>query len=111
MKESTTSKVRTIGTLLSIVVVAVGFISWASATGLRTNQNEESIRKLSESLSVETQCRIDEDAKLKDELSTQAIATEKGITEIKVKLTNIDTKLDTNLTYLIKFYDDQQGQN
>ena len=102
----TLNKIRVVGTILSIAVVSVSLISWASATGLKTAQNEMAIEKLNESLSLETQCRIEEDTKLKDEISTQAMVTEKSFTEIKVKLSGIDTKLDTNLTYLVKAFDE-----
>lgn len=104
------AKIRIIGTSVSIVAIAVGLISWASATGIKANQNEAAIQKLNESLAYETECRIEEDAKLKDSINTQAAQTQKSLTEIQVKLTNIDTKLDTNLTYLVKAFDKQQEE-
>ena len=105
MTDKNATRLRAIGTIVSVFVVSVSLIAWASNTGLQAERNSIAIEKLSVSLKSETQCRLDADTKLKESITNQTIATQQGFTEIQVKLSEMDVKLDTNLTYLIKAFD------
>jgi methionine-rich copper-binding protein CopC len=104
--------VKTIGGVITIITFLAIVVSFANAVSSLSqsnsediSQNKELIKEIQLSLSDEIEQRKDGDVSLADRINNQAMTTEKGFSDVQVKLSEIDMKLDTNLTYLIKAID------
>lgn len=93
MTERTRSALNKVSAVLGIIVILVTFIAYMTRAIDLSTQTAQTVEKLSMRLDKETTDRIIEGRELADAITKEREDRNAGYMEIKVKLTEIDTRL------------------